>query len=56
MGITSLFSPRADLSGLLDPPVPPQLHVADIIHKATIEINERYTVAAAVTSKFLLLN
>lgn len=49
MGITSVFSWQADLRGLLNSAMP--LRVSEVIHKATIEINEEHTVAAAATSE-----
>lgn len=38
MGMASMFGSGADLSGLLKSSVP--LFVGDVIHKATIELNE----------------
>lgn len=38
MGINKMFTPDADLSGLLDSNEP--LYVSDVIHKAFIEVNE----------------
>lgn len=49
MGMGNMFSYQADLSGLLQSDQP--LNVEDVIHQATIEINEYYTEAAATSGE-----
>jgi serpin B len=49
MGIIDTFNPiQADLSGIVSPDVE-QLYISSVIHKATIEVDEAGTVAAAAT-------
>lgn len=50
MGMTEMFSDRANLSGLLKSTQP--LKVSDVVHKAFIEVTERGTEAGASTGKF----
>lgn len=45
--MTEIFSPKADLSGLIESNE--KLYVSEVIHKAFIEINEEYTKAGAAT-------
>lgn len=47
MGMTDMYSSRADLSGLLESSEP--LQVSDVVHKAFIEVNEEGSEAAAAT-------
>lgn len=49
MGMSNMFSDEADLSGLLQSDEP--LKVEDVIHQATIEINEYHTEAAAASGE-----
>ncbi|XP_058511630.1 kallistatin [Ochotona princeps] len=49
LGFTELFSPRADFSGIINQG---HLQVPKSFHKATLDINEVGTEAAAVTSLF----
>lgn len=49
MGMTSMFRYGYDLSGLLNNPM--ELKVSDVIHKATIEINEENTEATGATGE-----
>lgn len=51
MGMASMFGSGADLSGLLKSSVP--LFVEDVIHKATIELNEEHTEVAGVIGNTL---
>lgn len=49
LGLTSVFDlGRADLSGIAAPP--PSLYVSGFIQKGELEVNERGTIAAAVTA------
>ncbi len=48
MGMPIAFTPAADLSGLADSKEP--LWIADVIHKAYIDVNEGGTEAAAATA------
>lgn len=45
-----MFGVGADLGGLLNSTVL-AFNVAEVVHKATIEINEEHTEATAVTSE-----
>lgn len=47
MGIVKVFTPDADLGGLLDSNDP--LYVSNVIHKAFIEVNEEGSEAGAAT-------
>lgn len=47
MGVNDIFSEDADLKGLLDSGE--ALKVSDIVHKATLEIDEKGAEAAAGT-------
>ncbi|XP_055315344.1 leukocyte elastase inhibitor-like isoform X1 [Sitodiplosis mosellana] len=49
MGMRSMFGRNADLGGLFNPPFGKNLYVADVLHKAIIEINEMSTEVAAAT-------
>lgn len=47
-----MFTPHANFKGISDKPVlSPGLHVADVLQKAFIEVDEKGTEAAAITSK-----
>jgi serpin B len=46
MGVRTAFTPAADLSGIARGP----LAVSDVLQKTVVEVNEKGTVAAAVTS------
>lgn len=52
MGINEMFNKNADLSLLLNSTVP--VFVSDVVHKATIEINEKLTEASAVSGEIYL--
>lgn len=49
MGMRSMFGFNADLSGLFGPSFKDSVYVADVLHKAIIEINEISTEVAAAT-------
>ncbi|XP_055317359.1 antichymotrypsin-2-like [Sitodiplosis mosellana] len=53
LGITEIFTPQAELN-LLE--TGESLQVADVIHKAFIEVNERGSEAAAATAALLTFN
>lgn len=53
LGATLLFSPAADLSGLTS--FTPA-YVSDVLHRATIEVDEHGTVAAAATATAMVLS
>ncbi len=49
LGMESAFNPqRADFSGMR--PTPPKLYISDVKHKTYVDVNEKGTEAAAVTS------
>lgn len=49
MGMESAFDPqRADFSGMC--PVPPEIYISDVKHRTYVDVNEKGTEAAAVTS------
>lgn len=52
MGMNSMFSANADLSGMLEKSG--QISVSDVLHKAFIEVNEEGTEAAAAVGKNIL--
>lgn len=52
MGMTEMFTPKADLGLLLEGNEP--LYVSDVVHKAFIEVNEEGSEAAASTGKKLI--
>lgn len=52
MGMGEMFSSSADLKGLLESGE--SLHVSEVIHKATIEIDEKGSEASAGTGTFYL--
>ncbi|CAJ0589427.1 unnamed protein product [Cylicocyclus nassatus] len=47
MGVTEMFSKKADLTGITSAP---PLRVSDAAHKAIIEVDEEGTTAAAATA------
>lgn len=49
MGMPTIFTEDANLRDLLKSDEP--LYVSHVIHKATIEINEQFTEASAVSGK-----
>lgn len=49
LGITSAFSPRADLSGIADAPAGEHLQLLQVMHKTWIAVDELGTEAAAST-------
>ncbi|XP_062575261.1 leukocyte elastase inhibitor-like [Saccostrea cucullata] len=54
MGITDIFSTKADFSAMMDKP-PEGTFVSDVIHKAFVEVNEEGTEAAAATAVMMRL-
>lgn len=52
IGMNEMFTKNANFSGLLSSTVP--LRIDLVIHKAIIEINERYTEAAAASGQRIL--
>ncbi|XP_047088698.1 serpin-Z2B-like [Lolium rigidum] len=50
LGLQLPFSPGADLSEMVDPPVAHNLYISSIHHKSFVEVNEEGTEAAAATS------
>ncbi|XP_075168165.1 serine protease inhibitor 42Dd-like [Haematobia irritans] len=52
MGITKAFSNEADFSGMLDPSE--NMFISNIFHKASIEVNEEGTEAAAATGAVMM--
>jgi serine protease inhibitor len=53
MKLTSIFGQKANLSLIFDPAI--QVFVKDVIHKVTIEVNEKGSKASAVTGILLKL-
>jgi serpin B len=53
LGITTVFTPGAELPGMLENNGGP-LFVSDVMHKAVIEVNEEGTEAAACTGIFMV--
>lgn len=53
MKLTSIFGQNANLSSIFDPAT--QVFVKDVIHKVTIEVNEKGSKASAVTGILLKL-
>lgn len=51
MGMNSMFSANADLSGMLEKSG--QISVSDVLHKAFIEVKEEGTEAAAAVGKYI---
>lgn len=49
MGMTDIFTPAADLTGLLESGE--SLQISNVIHKAFIEVNEQGSEAAGATGK-----
>lgn len=52
MGINEMFTRNADLRGILNSTVP--VFVSHVVHKATIEINEKLTEANAASGEIYL--
>lgn len=51
MGLISLFDSKANLSSIFNPEK--HVYVKDVMHKVTIEVNEKGSRASAVTGTFL---
>lgn len=52
MGLTSIFDSNANLSSMFNPAK--EVFVKDVIHKVAIEVNEKGSVASAVTGKYFI--
>lgn len=50
MGLLSIFDSSANLSSMFSPPK--EVFVKDVIHKVAIEVNEKGSIASAVTGKY----
>lgn len=54
LGMPLAFSRQADFSGMVSPPRP-DLHLAEVFHKAVVEVDEKGTEAAAATAAVIAL-
>lgn len=50
MGLTSIFDSNANLSAMYSPAK--DVFVKDVIHKVTIDVNEKGSIASAVTGRY----
>lgn len=53
MGLTSIFDSSANLSSMFNSPK--EVFVKDVIHKVTIEVNEKGSIASAVTGTLYII-
>lgn len=53
MGLTTIFDEKANLTSIFNPPK--DVHVKDVTHKVTIEVDEKGSKASAVTGILLAI-